>query len=81
MAWITTIPEDSAQGELREAYRNVRAARGQVAHIYQVHSVHPQVMAAHLELYRELMFGRSELTRVERETLALAVSVSNGCHY
>lgn len=81
MAWITTIPEASADGEVREAYRKVRAARGEVANIYQLHGVHPQVMTAHLELYRELMFGRSELTRAEREAIALAVSASNGCHY
>ncbi len=81
MAWITTIPESAADGELREAYRKVRGARGAVANIYQVHSVHPQVMTAHLELYRELMFGRSDLTRAEREAIALAVSATNGCHY
>ena len=81
MAWIRTIPEPSADVDLREAYHTVRAARGEVANIYQVHSVHPQVMTAHLELYRELMFGRSELTRPERETIALAVSATNGCRY
>jgi alkylhydroperoxidase family enzyme len=81
MAWIATIPEASADGELRQAYLKVRAARGAVANIYQVHSVRPQVMAAHLDLYRELMFGRSELTRGEREAIALAVSATNGCRY
>lgn len=81
MAWIATIPETSADGELRQAYLKVRAARGEVANIYQVHSVHPQVMTAHLELYRELMFGRSELTPAEREAIALAVSATNGCRY
>jgi len=81
MSWITTIPEDAAAGALREAYRAVRAARGAVANIYRVHSVHPEVMVAHLELYRELMFARSELTRAEREAIALAVSTANGCRY
>jgi alkylhydroperoxidase family enzyme len=81
MAWITIVPEASADGELRDAYRMVRAARGEVANIYRVHSVHPRIMTAHLELYGELMFGPSELTRAERETLALAVSATNGCRY
>jgi AhpD family alkylhydroperoxidase len=27
------------------------------------------------------MFGRSELTRMERETIAVAVSALNHCHY
>ncbi len=81
MAWITTILEAVAGGELREAYLKVRAARGGIASIFQVHSLHPQVMTAHLELYRELMFGPSELTRAEREAIALAVSATNGCRY
>lgn len=81
MAWITMIPESAADGDLREAYDRVRAARGEVANINQVHCVHPKVMTAHLELYRELMFGPSELTRAERETIALAVSAANGCRY
>jgi hypothetical protein len=55
--------------------------RALVANIYQAHSVHPQVLTAHLELYRELMFGHSELTRAEREGVALAVSAPNGCRY
>ncbi len=81
MAWIRTIPETAADGELRDAYLRVRAARGDVANIYQVHSVHPQVLTAHLALYRELMFGPSQPTRAERDAVALAVSATNGCHY
>ncbi len=81
MAWISIVPETSAEGELREAYHTVRAARGEVANIYQIHSVHPEVMTAHLALYHELMFAPSELTRAEREAVALAVSATNGCRY
>ncbi len=39
------------------------------------------LLAGHMALYRALMFGRSELTRIERETIAVAVSVANHCHY
>lgn len=81
MAWITTTPETLADGQLRDAYLAVRAARGQVASIWQAHCIHPEVMTAHLELYGELMFGLSELTRAERETLALAISATNRCRY
>lgn len=81
MAWIATTPETQADGQLRDAYLAVRAARGEVASIWQAHSVHPEVMQAHLGLYGELMFGPSELTQAERETVALAVSAINGCRY
>ena len=81
MAWIRMIPATEADGALRGAYAEAGAARGGVANILKVHSVHPPMLLAHLRLYAELMFGRSELTRAERETMAIAVSVANDCHY
>ncbi len=81
MSWIKIIEEEEADEALQQAYATVGAARGQVANILKVHSLRPQVMTAHLALYRELMFGRSELTRAEREMIAVSVSVANRCHY
>jgi alkylhydroperoxidase/carboxymuconolactone decarboxylase family protein YurZ len=46
-----------------------------------VHSIHPVALSTHFDLYRELMFGRSDLSRKERETIAVTVSVANGCDY
>ena len=81
MAWIKVIEEEQAEGALREAYDEVQSARGGVANILKIHSLNPPVLTTHLALYRALMFGRSELTRAERETIAVAVSVANHCHY
>lgn len=81
MAWIHVIDEEHADETLREAYNKVGSARGSVANILKIHSLHPKVMTTHLALYRELMFGPSELTRAEREMIAVAVSVTNHCHY
>lgn len=81
MAWIKVIDEAEAAGALRAAYDEAQDARGNVANILKIHSLHPKVMTAHLSLYRALMFGRSELTRTEREIIAVAVSVTNHCHY
>jgi alkylhydroperoxidase family enzyme len=81
MAWIRVIDEPDADGELREAYGRVASARGRVANILKVHSLSPGAMTGHLGLYRHLMFGRSDLSRRERETIAVAVSAANACHY
>lgn len=81
MSWIKTVGEEEADDALRRAYEEVGAARGPVANVLKVHSLRPRVMTAHLALYRELMFGRSELTRAEREMIAVAVSAANRCHY
>lgn len=79
MAWIKVIEFEEAGEALRRAYEEVGAARGRVANILKIHSLRPRAMTAHLALYRELMFGRSELTRAERELIA--VSVANRCRY
>ena len=81
MSWTKVIERDQATGELADAYDTVVGARGTVANILKVHSIHPAAMLVHLGLYRELMFGPSELTRTERETIAVAVSATNQCHY
>lgn len=81
MAWIKVIDEEHAGDSLREAYDKVGGVHGRVANILKIHSLHPKVMTTHLALYRELMFGKSELTRAEREMIAVAVSVTNHCHY
>jgi len=81
MPWIRIIPSDEADTALQRAYETVQQRRGSVANIVGVHSVHPEVMLAHVSLYEEIMFSRSELTRAERETVAVAVSSVNDCFY
>lgn len=81
MAWIRMIADKEAEGSVRDAYAEAGAARGRISNILRVHGVHPEVLTAHLRLYLDIMFGHSELTRPERETMGIAVSVANGCHY
>ncbi len=81
MAWIKTILPAKASGELLEQYGRMRDAAGSVANILQIHSLNPAALRAHFDLYRTLMFGRSELSRTQREMIAVVVSKTNGCHY
>lgn len=81
IAWIKVVEEAEAGGELRQAYEQVGAARGRVANILKAHSLQPRAMTAHLRLYVELMFGNSELSRAEREMIAVTVSRANHCRY
>lgn len=81
MAWIKTVPPAEASGELLEQYDRVRDPVGNVANILAVHSLNPAALCAHFDLYRTLMFGRSELSRAQREMLAVVVSKTNACLY
>ncbi|MEX2180885.1 MAG: peroxidase-related enzyme [Gemmatimonadaceae bacterium] len=80
-SWIPLPEVSSATGALADAYARVSATRGSVGNILRVHATRPAALLAHLDLYRELMFSRSELTRPEREMIASVVSSVNGCHY
>ena len=81
VSWIKIIPLDEAEGDVARAYAVAGASRGRVSNILAVHGVRPKVLEAHLALYRDVMFGESELSRAERETVAVAVSSANGCFY
>jgi alkylhydroperoxidase family enzyme len=82
MAWIRTIGEDEAGGRLAELYAAmVDPTSGRVDNVLKIHSLHPEGLAAHWELYRAVMRGTAGLPKVEREMIALVVSKLNGCHY
>lgn len=44
-------------------------------------SINPQMMEAVRSLNQAISFGASELTRVQEESIAVAVSVINRCRY
>ncbi len=81
MPWIKTIDESQATDKLRAVYQMIRRRRGRVANIMRIHSLNPQAMKAHMDLYLSLMFGKSGLSREECEMLATVVSAVNCCDY
>jgi uncharacterized peroxidase-related enzyme len=80
-SWIPLPDVADAEGDLAAAYARIASTRGSVANILKVHATRPAAMLAHLDLYREIMFAPSELSRAERELIASVVSSVNGCHY
>lgn len=80
-ARIQVIDEQQARGRLKEFYENVLEYRGKVANIFKVHSLNPDAMKAHLDLYLKIMYGRSGVTRAQREMIAVVVSSVNQCEY
>jgi len=81
MAWIKMIREDDAEGELNKMYQKLIEPWGGVDNIMKIHSLNPPSLSGHFELYSTLMRGRSDLTRVQREMIAVAVSALNRCKY
>ena len=82
MARIEVIPDDAWDGALGELHpRVVDPVYGRVDNILAVHSLNPRGMAAHQGLYESAMAGTATLRKVEREIIALVVSLENDCHY
>ena len=81
MAFISYVPEHQATPDLAELYERYRAGWGGVDNILRIHSLNPRSMETHYDLYRHLMYGRSPLSRAQRETIAVVVSVLNKCFY
>ena len=81
MAWIKTIDEGDADSALKRIYHEQHRQAGAVANILKIHSLAPKVLKAHLEIYHAAMHAPGELSRAQREMVAVVVSRANGCHY
>ena len=81
MPYIRLIDEAEADGLLKEQYDTAVDRAGKVFNILKAMSLRPAVLRASMELYKEIMFGESGLSRRERELLATVSSAAQDCHY
>jgi alkylhydroperoxidase family enzyme len=81
VSYIRLIDEGEAHGLLKEEYDAGVERAGKVFNIIKAMSLNPRVLRASIELYREIMFGESGLSRRERELLATVTSAEQSCHY
>ena len=79
--YLELIDEGEAEGLLRKEYDAAVERAGKVFNILKAMSLRPAVLRASIELYREIMFGESGLSRQERELLATVASAEQSCHY
>ncbi len=81
MTFIKTLPPAMATGLLAEVYQDIAGKRGEVGAVLQAHSLNPAALQKHFELYKQLLFGRSDLDRRTREMIGVVVSAANRCDY
>lgn len=81
MARIKVIEYEQAEGRLLKIYGDIIDSRGKLAEVHKIQSLRPESIVKHMDLYMELMYSKSELSRAERELIAVVVSVANGCRY
>lgn len=81
MARINVIQYEEVSRRLKDIYDDLIAKRGKLAEVHSIQSLRPESIVMHIDLYLEIMFTKSDLTRVEREMIAVIVSVCNQCEY
>lgn len=81
MPWIEQVPVSEATGLLKRLFDQAIERAGRVWHIVHIMSLNPRVLRASINFYAAIMFGKSPLSRVQRELLATVVSAELGCHY
>ena len=84
MSWIRVVPDSawpSTDGLAEQYERVVDRTYGRVDNIMAIHSLNPAALAAHNALYASAMSGTATLRKVEREMIAMVVSLENYCHY
>ncbi len=78
---IKVIEPEEATGRLKDIYDDLTKKRGKLADVHKIQSLRPESIVAHMDLYLEIMFSKSELSRAEREMMAVVVSAGNACAY
>lgn len=81
MLFIKVIEVTNAHGKLKEVYNDITSLRGKISNIMKIHSLNPDAMLKHMELYKSIMFGKSNISREVKEMIAVVVSVVNQCDY
>ncbi len=71
MSRIKVIQPEEATGRLREIYDNIIQKRGKLADVHKIQSLSPESIVRHMDLYMEIMFTKSELSRAESEMMAV----------
>lgn len=81
MTRIKVIGYEESDGRLKEIYDDIIKSRGKLADVHKIQSLLPETITKHLDLYKELMFGKSNIKREIREMIAVVVSLANNCKY
>jgi len=81
MPFIKVIEHTEAEGELKLIYDDLVYKRGKLAEVHKIQSLNPESIVKHMDLYMTIMFGKSPLSRAQREMIAVVVSVANSCRY
>jgi uncharacterized peroxidase-related enzyme len=81
ISWFPIPPEESLPENLRKLFSKAKEKLGFVPNVFRVYSFCPERMSAWFAHYKQLHEPTENLSAAEREMIAVAVSMANGCLY
>lgn len=79
--YVEPIHPDDAHGLVKKEYEAALRRAGRIWNIVSIQSHNPDAMRDSMRLYRSSMYAESQLSRAQREMIAVVVSSANECHY
>tara|TARA_B100000941_G_C28001473_1_gene300730 strand:+ start:26 stop:271 length:246 start_codon:yes stop_codon:yes gene_type:complete len=81
MAFINLFKFENSTGLLKKEYEKGLRRAGRIWNILTIQSQTPEILRDSMRLYNSTMFGNLEISRFDRELLAVITSISNECEY
>ena len=81
MAFIKLFKFKDSTGLLKKEYEKGMRRAGRIWNILTIQSQTPEILRDSMRLYNSTMFGNLEISRFDRELLAVITSISNECEY
>lgn len=81
VSWFPIAEEDALEPEVRALFEKVQARLGFVPNVFRAYAWRPERLLKWRAHYDDLMRGSDTLGAAEREMIAVAVSMANGCLY
>ena len=81
MAFINIFNFEDSSGLLKKEYEKGIRRAGRLWKVLTIQSQTPEILQDSMRLYGSTMHGNSEISRFNRELLAVITSISNECEY
>ena len=81
ISWFPIPEESELPDDLQGLFRKAREMVGFVPNVFRAYSYRPERLSAWFAHYRQLHEPTPNLDAAEREMIAVAVSMANGCLY
>ncbi|HMV51427.1 MAG TPA: peroxidase-related enzyme [Blastocatellia bacterium] len=81
ISWFPVPTEDQLPESLQALFKKAKEKVGFVPNVFRVYSFRPERFSAWFAHYKQLHEPTANLNAAEREMIAVAVSMANGCLY